>query len=330
MRSTGIVVCILAVAAAFLPWGVAEAKGADTPAADSSQPGPKNGGTKLVAAKPAKKPAEPPPSFITFYWSKGSDSSLFSVFRERMLLSVDGKPAGKLTQGEYISVPVQPGPHTYGFERSAQFSEGETKRDVDVPQGQSVYFEIIEKNEAGIVHTMFPQLVPAEQAQAELSKLKSPLQTAPMEAVTKGAVANEAVTEVAASNPKLASKAGKKGTEPQPVQQSYITFYWPKRTSGTMAFLDSLKEHLGVSIDDQLAGSFSEGEYISVPVQPGPHTYSYARASQISIGEKKHSVDVQQGQSLYFEIAEQQQGMVTVMFPQEVPAEQAQPALANL
>ncbi len=67
-------------------------------------------------------------SFITFYWTKGSDSALFEMFRERVLLSVDGQSAGKLTQGEYVSVPVQPGHHTYGYEKSAQFSEGEIKR----------------------------------------------------------------------------------------------------------------------------------------------------------------------------------------------------------
>jgi hypothetical protein len=97
-----------------------------------------------------------------------------------------------------------------------------------------------------------------------------------------------------------------------------------------VSFLSSLKEHFGVAIDDQSAGSFSEGQYISVPVQPGPHTFSYARASQVSFNEKKHTLDVAPGQSVYFEVAEEQQGMVTVMYPHQVPPEQGQPALAGL
>ena len=74
-------------------------------------------------------------------------------------------------------MPVQPGHHAYGYERVAISSEGETKREVDVPQGQSIYFEIVEKNEAGFMHTLSPQQVAAEQAQAEVTKLKAPLQT---------------------------------------------------------------------------------------------------------------------------------------------------------
>ena len=97
-----------------------------------------------------------------------------------------------------------------------------------------------------------------------------------------------------------------------------------------MSFLTSLSEHIGVAIDDQSAGSLGEGEYISVPVQPGSHTYSWARASTISINDKKRPLDIQPGQSAYFEIAEQQQGMVNAIFPQQVQAEQAQPLLAGL
>jgi len=315
MRFTGIVVCILAMLMASAPCPAQDAKPADALV-------PKKTGTPSKA-KPAKKAAEPvAQSFITFFWSKGSDSSLFGVFQERVSISVDGQPAGKLTQGEYISVPVQPGHHTYGYERSVQFSEGETKREVDVPQGQTVYFEIIDR-EAGMVHTMFTQ--------AELAKLRQPLQTAPKEAVAGvPPVPVAAVAGVPVAAPQPSSQPGKKRAGPQPAQQSYITFYWPKSSSGTVAFLDSLKEHFGIAIDDQSAGSFTEGEYISVPVQPGPHTYSYARASQISFGEKKHSLDVPQGQSVYFEITRNQQGMVTVMFPRQVPAEQAQQALLNL
>ncbi len=334
MRFTGILVCLLAMQMASAPCRAQSAKPADAPAANPAQPAPKKTATPSKA-KSAKKAPEPvQQSFITFYWPQGSDSPLFEVLRERVSLSVDGQPAGKLTQGEYISVPVQPGHHTYGYERLAQFSDGEIKHEVDVPQGQSIYFEIIDKEEAGIVHTTFLKEVAAETAQAELAKLKQPLQTAPKEAVAgvAGALpaAMAAVSGVRAAAPPAGVKPGKKGAGPQPVQQSYITFYWPKRTSGTVAFLETFKEHLGIAIDDQSAGSFSEGEYISIPVQPGPHTYSYARTSQIGIGAKRHSVDVAQGQSVYFEIDEQEQGMVTVIFPQQVAAEQASPALSNL
>ena len=176
----GIVAFILAVAAACAPCQALNATNAGTAAAPSSGPAP----TRIAKAKPKKAEQPPQQSYITFFWSKGAEgSSLFSVFREKVLLSVDGKPAGKLTQGEYMSIPVEPGHHAYGYERDAFSSEGETKREIDVPQGQSVYFEIIEKNEAGILHTMYPQQVAAEQAQAELTRLKTPLQTAPKQAV---------------------------------------------------------------------------------------------------------------------------------------------------
>jgi hypothetical protein len=326
MRFPGIVAFILAVAAACAPCQALNATNAGTAAAPSSGPAP----TRIAKAKPKKAEQPPQQSFITFFWSKGAEgSSLFSVFRETVILSVDDKPAGKLTQGEYMSIPVQPGHHTYGYERVAISSEGETKREIDVPQGQSAYFEIIDKTEAGILHTVAPQQVAAEQAQAEITRLKTPLQTAPQAAVT-GAPGAPGISGVSAAAPQPGGKPGKKGAGPQPLPQSYITFYWPKRTSGTVSFLDSLKEHFGVAIDDQPAGSFSEGQYISVPVQPGPHTYSYARASQVSFNEKKRPLDVAPGQSIYFEIAEEQQGMVTVMYPQQVPAEQGQPALAGL
>ncbi len=335
MRFPGIVVCILALFGASAFHQAQAATPADTAAANSARPAPKN---TMVAASKAKK-AEPKPaqSFITFYWSKGAEGSpLFAVFREKLLLSVDGKDAGKLIQGEYISVPVEPGHHTYGYERSAISSEGETKREVDVPQGQNVYFEVIEKDAAGFAHLISLQQTAADVAQAEVAKLRLPLlqQTAPVAAGVPGAPgipgAPAGIPGVSASAPQAGGKPGKKGAAPPPVLQSYIVFYWPKRTSGTMSFLDSLKEHFGVAIDDQPAGSFTEGQYISIPVQPGPHTYSYGRASQVSFNEKKHSVDVAPGQSLYFEVAEQDQGMVTVVYPQQVSAEQGQPALAGL
>ena len=323
MRFPGIVAFILAVTAACAPCQALNATNAGTAAAPSSGPAP----TRIAKAKPKKAEQPPQQSYITFFWSKGAEgSSLFSVFREKVLLSVNGKPAGKLTQGEYTSIPVEPGHHAYGYERDAFSSEGETKREIDVPQGQSVYFEIIDKNEAGILHTMYPQQVAAEQAQAELTRLKTPLQTAPQQAVA-GA---PGVPGASASAPQARGKPGKKGAGPQPLPQSYITFYWPNRTSGSVSFLSSLKEHFGIAIDDQSAGSFSEGQYISVPVQPGPHTFSYARASQVSFNEKKHPLDVAPGQSVYFEVAEEQQGMVTVMYPHQVPPEQGQPALTGL
>ena len=142
MRFPGIVAFILAVTAACAPCQALNATNAGTAAAPSSGPAP----TRIAKAKPKKAEQPPQQSYITFFWSKGAEgSSLFSVFREKILLSVDGKPAGKLTQGEYTSIPVEPGHHAYGYERDAFSSEGETKREIDVPQGQSVYFEIIDK-----------------------------------------------------------------------------------------------------------------------------------------------------------------------------------------
>ncbi len=323
MRFPGIVAFILAVAAACAPCQALNATNAGTAAAPSLGPAP----TRIAKAKPKKAEQPPQQSYITFFWSKGAEgSSFFGVFREKILLSVDGKAAGKLTQGEYMSIPVDPGQHTYGYERVAISSEGETKREIDVAQGQSVYFEIIDKDEAGMVHTIYPQQVAAEQAQGELTRLKTPLQNAPKEAVAGAPGA----PGVSTSAPQPGGKPGKKGSGPQPLPQSYITFYWPNRTSGTVAFMQTFGEHFGIVIDDQSAGSFREGQYISVPVQPGTHTVSYARASQISLNEKKHSIDVPPGQSVYFEIAEEQQGMVTGMYPHQVPPEQGQPAMAGL
>jgi hypothetical protein len=286
---------------------------------------------KAKSPKKAEQPAQQ--SYLTFYWAKGAEgSSLFNVFREKVILTVDGQAAGKLTQGEFISVPVQPGHHTYGYERVAISSEGETKRELDVPQGQSIYFEIVDKNEAGFMHTLSPQQVAAEQALAEVTKLKAPLQTAaaPGASGATAATGNAPLPVVSAPAPQTSGKPGKKGAKPQVIAPSYIVFYWPKRSSGSMSFLTSLSEHIGVAIDDQTAGSIGEGEYISVPVQPGAHTYSWARASTISINDKKYPLDIQPGQSAYFEIAEQQQGMVNVIYPQQVQAEQAQPGLAGL
>ena len=334
MRVSGIVACILAAAAASSP--CLALNPADTGAAaavHSSAPALART-AKAKSPKKAQQPAQQ--STITFYWSKGAEgsSSLFSVFGENVILTVDGQPAGKLNQGEYLSVPVQPGHHAYGYERAAFSSEGETKREIDVPAGQSVYFEIVEKNEAGFLHTMSPQQVAAEQAQAEITKLKTPLQTAAAPALPDAVAptAHAALPGVAASAPQAAGKPGKpgkKGAAPQAVAQSYIVFYWPKRGQ-SLSLLTSLSEHIGVAIDDQSAGSIGEGQYISIPVQPGAHSYSWARASTISMNDKKHPLDIQPGQSAYFEIDEQQQGMVTILYPQQVQAEQAQPLLAGL
>lgn len=326
MRFSGIVACMFAAAAACTPCLALNTTDAGAVAARSQAPALE----RTAKAKSPKKAAQQ--SYITFYWAKGAEgSSLFNVFREKVILTVDGQAAGKLTQGEYISVPVQPGHHTYGYERVAVSSEGETKREVDVPEGQSIYFEIVEKNEAGFMHTLSPQQVAAEQAQAEVARLKAPLQTAATPGVPGAtATGNAPLPVVSAAAPQTGGKPGKKGAKPQAIAQSYIVFYWPKRGSGSMSFLTSLSEHIGVAIDDQSAGSIGEGEYISVPVQPGSHTYSWARASTISINDKKRPLDIQPGQSAYFEIAEQQQGMVNVIFPQQVQAEQAQPLLAGL
>jgi predicted RecA/RadA family phage recombinase len=329
MRFPGIAACILAAAAACTPCQALNATDAATAATHVSAPAQ----TRTAKAKPAKKAEQPAQSFITFYWSKGLEgASLFNVFREKIILTVDGKDAGKLAQGEYLSIPVQPGHHTYGYERQAFSSEGETKRELDVAQGQSAYFEIVEKNEAGFLHTMLPQPVAAEQAQAEISRLKTPLQTAAPAPGLPAAVAPTGAAPlpgVSAATAQTGGKPGKKGAAPQPVAQSYIVFYWPKR-GGSVSLLTSLSEHVGVAIDDQSAGSIGEGEYISVPVQPGAHAYSWARASTVSWNDKKHPLDIQPGQSAYFEISEQQQGMVTVIYPQQVDVAQAQPLLASL
>ncbi len=328
MRVSGIVVCMVAMAAASAPCQALNANGTDTRAAQAPL-------TRVAKAKP-KKAAPVQPSAITFYWSKGSEgSSLFSVFREKVILTVDGKPAGKLTQGEYISVPVEPGHHSYGYERVAFSSEGEIKSEIDVAPGQSLYFEIVEKTEGGFMHTMSPQQVAPEQAQAEVARLKAPLQTAApapgVPAPAAGTAATgQATAGVSAAAPQAGGKRGKKGAAPVPVAQSYIVFYWPKRGSGSVSFLSSLAEHVGFAVDDQSAGSIAEGEYISIPIQPGAHTFSWSRASTISFNDKKHPIDIAAGQSAYFEVAEQQQGMVTVIYPQQVEAGQAQQAMASL
>ncbi len=318
MRSTGIVVCILAMLVASAPCRAQDAKPAGALA-------PKKTGTPSKA-KSAKKAAEPvQQAFIAFYWPKESDWVPFPSLEERLSISVDGQPAGKVTQGEFISVPVQPGPHTYGYTRSTQTSEGERKGSVEVPQGQTVYLETV-KTDHGIVTVVSMQQVTAEHATQALPGLKSPLQLAPKEAVI---APKEAVTETLAPNPKPANKPAKKSGEPPMVPPSYITFYWPKSTDGFVAF-ESLKEHYSIFIDGQLAGRFSEGEFISVEVQPGPHTYGYVRSSQFSIGDKGHSVDISPGQSVYFEIVRTEYGMVTLTAPQPASAEQAQQALPKL
>jgi hypothetical protein len=322
MRFSGIVVCMVAMAAAAAPCQAFNVNATDTRAAQAPL-------TRVAKAKPKK--AEPvQASAITFYWSKGSEgSSLLSVFREKVILTVDGKPAGKLTQGEYLSVPVEPGHHSYGYERVAVSSEGEEKREIDIAPGQSLYFEIVERSE-GFLHTLTPQQVAAEQAQAEVARLKAPLQTAAPAPGVPAATGSAVAAGVPAMAPQTGGKPGKKGAAPQPVAQSYVVFYWPKRGSGSVSFLSSLAEHVGFAVDDQSAGSIAEGEYISIPVPAGAHTISWSRASTISFNEKKHPIDVVPGQSAYFEVAEQQQGMVTVIYPQQVEAGQAQQALAGL
>ncbi len=324
MRFCGIVICMFAMAVASAPCQALNASGADTPAVRPAL-------TKFAKAR-HRRAKRVEPSSIVFYWSKGSEgSSLFSVFREKIILTVDGKPAGKLTQGEYISVPVEPGHHVYGYERVAYSSEGETKREIDVAPGQSVYFEIIDKTEGGFLHTITPQQVAPEQAQAEVMRLKTPLQTAaPAPGVPAAVGPAVGAPGVSAAAPQAGRRRGKRGGARQAAAQSYIVFYWPKRSSGTMSFLSSLSEHVGFAVDDQSAGSIAEGEYISIPVQPGSHTFAWSRASTISFNEKKHPINVAPGESVYFEVAEQQQGMVTVLYPQQVDVVQAQQGLAGL
>jgi hypothetical protein len=334
MRISSILACVFTVAVLTPCQAMSAAKDG---AAVAHNPG-------LTAAKTAKttkakKPEAPPQqAFITFFWSKGSEtSSMFNVFREKLLLTVDGKSVGKLSQGEVLNVPVDPGHHKYGFERVAISSEGETTREIDVAPGQTVYFEVADKDEAGFMHTVVPQEVSADQAKPQLSMLKAPLQNATKEAVlgTAGAGAGSVAPGLAPvagapGVPAAAPVKGKKGAAPQAVAQSYMTFYWPKRTNGTVAFLQTLGERFGIAVDGQPTGTFGEGQYVSVPVQPGAHNYSFAKATQVSFNEKQHPVEVAPGQSLYFEIAEEQQGMVSVSYPQQVSAEQGQQALASL
>jgi hypothetical protein len=323
MRFCGIVVCMFALAAASAPCQALNANGTDTPAVRPVL-------TKVARAR-HRKAKRVEPSAIVFYWSKGSEgSALFSVFREKIILTVDGKPAGKLTQGEYISVPVEPGHHSYGYERVAYSSEGEIKREIDVAPGQSVYFEIIDKTEGGFLHTITPQQAAPEQAQAEVMRLKTPLQTAAPAPGVPVAAGPAGMPGVSAAVPQAGGRRGRRGAARQAAAQSYIVFYWPKRSNGNMSFLTSLSEHIGFAVDDQSAGSIAEGEYISIPVQPGTHNFAWSRASTISFNEKKHPIEITPGQSAYFEVAEQQQGMVTVIYPQQVEAGQAQQALAGL
>ncbi len=319
MRITGILVCLLAMQMASAPCGAQDAKPADALA-------PKKTGTPSKA-KSAKKTAEPvQQAFVAFYWPKESDWVPFAALEEQVSISVDGQPAGKVTQGEFISVPVQPGPHTYSYTRSTQTSEGEKKGSVEVPPGQTVYLETVKADHGLGVTVVSMQQVTAEHATQVLPSLKSPLQLAPKEAVS---APKEAVMEALASNPKPANKAAKKSGEPPIVPRTYITFYWPKSADGSVAF-ESLKEHYSIFIDGQLAGRFSEGEFISVEVQPGPHTYGYGRSSQFGIGNKEYSVDISPGQSVYFEIVRTEYGMVTLTAPHQVSAEQAQQALPTL
>ena len=309
MKFTGIVVCILTMLVAT----------ADCRAQDAA---PKKTGSPSKA-KPAKKAAEPvQQSFITFYWPKETDWVPFEVLEERVTISVDGQPAGKVTQGEYISFPAQPGPHAYSYTRSTQTSEGEKTGSVDVTRGQTVYVEVV-KADHGMVTVVSLKQVPADEAQQALRQLKTPIQLAPKEAVV---VPNTVVTEASASNPKTASKASKKHGEPQIAPRSYVTFYWPK--AGFVAF-ESLQDHYSIFIDGQLAGRFCEGEFISVEVQPGSHTYGYKQSSQF-IGGREHSVDISPGQSIYFEIVRKDHGMVSLTSPQQVSAEQAQQELPKL
>jgi hypothetical protein len=337
MRISGILACMLA-AAVLAPCEAMSAAKDGMGAAHSSG----LNATKTAKTTKAKKPEAPPQqAYITFFWSKGAEgSSMFNVFREKLLLTVDGKSAGKLSQGEVLNIPVDAGHHKYGFERVAISSEGETTREIDVAPGQTVYFEVADKNEAGFMHTVVPQEVSADQAKPQLSMLKAPLQTATKEAVLGTPAAGAApgaqplpaiggAASAGATAP-VKGKPGKKGAAPQAVAPSYMTFYWPKRTSGTVAFLQTLGERFGIAVDGQPTGTFGEGQYVSVPVQPGAHNYSFAKATQVSFNEKQHPVEVAPGQSLYFEIAEEQQGMVTVSFPQQVSAEQGQQALAGL
>jgi hypothetical protein len=336
MRISGIAACIFAVAA-FSPCQAMSVASSGAAVAHSSG----QAVTKVAKTQKAKKPEQPPQqAYVTFFWSKGADGpSMFSVFREKLLISMDGKQAGKITQGEFLSIPVDAGHHTMGYERVAISSEGETKREIDIAPGQTAYYEVIDKNESGFMHIVVPQEAAPDHAKAEIATLKAPLQTATKEAVmglpaAPGAAATGGLPALAAPGVSAAApqtgKPGKKGAAPQPVAQSFITFYWPKRTSGTVAFLETLGERIGLVIDGQAVGTFGEGEFVSIPVQPGSHNYSYAKSTQVSFNEKVHPVDVPAGQSIYFEIAEEQQGMVTVTFPQQVAPAQGQQALAGL
>jgi hypothetical protein len=189
MRISGIAACIFAVAA-FAPCQAMSAAGSATAAAHASA----QAVVKTAKATKSKKPDQPPQqAYVTFYWSKGSEGpSMFSVFREKLLISMDGKAAGKLTQGEFLNIPVDPGHHTFGYERVAISSEGETKHEIDIAPGQTAYYEIVDKNEAGFMHVIVPKEAAPDQAKAEIATLKAPLQAATKEAVIGGAAATGA------------------------------------------------------------------------------------------------------------------------------------------
>ena len=172
------------------------------------------------------------------------------------MLSVDGQAAGKLSQGEYISVPVQPGHHTYGYERVAISSEGETKREVDVPQGQSIYFEIVEKNEAGI----YAHVISAAGAGGAGSGGSDQAQDAAADRAAGGSswstrsarsCWSAGDTRSTGARPSAQRQTRQKGRRAATRAAKLHRILLAQENGGRMSFLSRSSEHFGVAIDDQ-------------------------------------------------------------------------------
>jgi hypothetical protein len=162
-------------------WMCGECAALETNAVDAPQPASKKKAPP-AKSKPAKKGVEPQQaqqSFIIFYWPKGwlELPVIFDAIKERMTISIDGKPMGRFSVGEYIKTPVEPGSHYYSYDTTSSFGIGralfgEAKIPVEVRPGESVYFEIVKKIEPGPAVIFFPNQARAEAAQRDLPALK--------------------------------------------------------------------------------------------------------------------------------------------------------------
>ena len=98
MRVSGIVACILAAAAVCTPCLALNttdaARGRGTLAGACPR---EDGEGKVPQESRAARAAE---LLLTFYWAKGAEgSSLFNVFREKVILTVDGQAAAEAYPG---------------------------------------------------------------------------------------------------------------------------------------------------------------------------------------------------------------------------------------